>query len=62
MNVKRIAMIVSFLWTLGLSLVAWIALKINGTVVNYISIVLLVNVAYMFLAPIGILSAKPNND
>jgi len=60
MDTKRIAMLVSFCWMAGLSLVAWIALKINGTVVNYLSILLLINVAYMFWAPIGLMTAKPD--
>jgi len=62
MDIKRTAMIVSFFWMAGLSLVAWIALKINGTVVNYLSILLLINVAYMFWAPIGMMTAKPDKE
>lgn len=60
MDMKRIAMVVSFFWMAGLSLLTWIALKINGTVVNYLSILLLINVAYMFWAPIGLMTAKPD--
>jgi|APSaa5957512535_1039671.scaffolds.fasta_scaffold00879_12 hypothetical protein len=44
--------IAHFSWSLMVGGVWWFAFKINGTVVGYFSIVVMINAAYLLAAPI----------
>ena len=50
---KFLAGIIAYsVWSLGVGLVGWFACKVNGTVVHYWSVVLMINCVYLFTAPV----------
>jgi membrane protein DedA with SNARE-associated domain len=49
---KFLANIISYsVWSLVIGLLGWLACKVNGTVVNYWSVVLATNCIYLLAAP-----------
>jgi|SaaInlV_165m_DNA_1040744.scaffolds.fasta_scaffold22151_1 hypothetical protein len=47
-----IGMVANMFWSLAVASIVWFALKINGNVVNYYSVAMLITAAYMLAAPL----------
>jgi len=47
-----IGMVANMFWSLAVASIVWFALKINGNVVNYYSVAMLITAAYMMAAPL----------